>query len=87
MMAPPAPTRLQVGDRLDTDIMFGKNGGLTTCLVLSGGRRGGAASVRQSCPDSGPAGGCISLPPAAALHGTLVMACTGAWAGAVCRPP
>lgn len=25
-----------VGDRLDTDIMFGKNGGLTTCLVLSG---------------------------------------------------
>ncbi len=28
-----------VGDRLDTDIMFGKNGGLTTCLVLSGERR------------------------------------------------
>lgn len=27
---------LQVGDRLDTDIMFGKNGGLTTALVLSG---------------------------------------------------
>jgi len=26
-----------VGDRLDTDILFGKNGGLTTCLVLSGG--------------------------------------------------
>lgn len=25
-----------VGDRLDTDIMFGMNGGLTTCLVLSG---------------------------------------------------
>lgn len=25
-----------VGDRLDTDIMFGKNGGLTTTLVLSG---------------------------------------------------
>lgn len=25
-----------VGDRLDTDIMFGKNGGLATCLVLSG---------------------------------------------------
>ncbi|KAG2499340.1 hypothetical protein HYH03_002916 [Edaphochlamys debaryana] len=25
-----------VGDRLDTDIMFGKNGGLTTSLVLSG---------------------------------------------------
>jgi len=25
-----------VGDRLDTDIMFGKNGGLSTCLVLSG---------------------------------------------------
>lgn len=25
-----------VGDRLDTDIMFGINGGLTTCLVLSG---------------------------------------------------
>lgn len=27
-----------VGDRLDTDILFGKNGGLTTCLVLSGAR-------------------------------------------------
>jgi hypothetical protein len=26
-----------VGDRLDTDILFGKNGGLTTMLVLSGG--------------------------------------------------
>lgn len=25
-----------VGDRLDTDVMFGKNGGLTTLLVLSG---------------------------------------------------
>ena len=25
-----------VGDRLDTDVLFGKNGGLTTCLVLSG---------------------------------------------------
>lgn len=25
-----------VGDRLDTDIMFGINGGLSTCLVLSG---------------------------------------------------
>ncbi|KAI8467882.1 MAG: HAD-like domain-containing protein [Monoraphidium minutum] len=25
-----------VGDRLDTDILFGQNGGLTTCLVLSG---------------------------------------------------
>lgn len=26
-----------IGDRLDTDIMFGINGGLTTALVLSGG--------------------------------------------------
>ena len=25
-----------VGDRLDTDVMFGKNGDLTTLLVLSG---------------------------------------------------
>jgi phosphoglycolate phosphatase len=25
-----------VGDRLDTDILFGQNGGLTTMLVLSG---------------------------------------------------
>jgi phosphoglycolate phosphatase len=25
-----------VGDRLDTDVMFGKKGGLTTALVLSG---------------------------------------------------
>lgn len=30
-----------VGDRLDTDILFGKNGGLTTCLVLSGVCGGG----------------------------------------------
>ena len=27
---------LQVGDRLDTDILFGKDGGLKTLLVLSG---------------------------------------------------
>ena len=26
-----------VGDRLDTDIMFGQQGGLSTMLVLSGG--------------------------------------------------
>lgn len=25
-----------IGDRLDTDIQFGKNGGLDTLLVLSG---------------------------------------------------
>ena len=25
-----------VGDRLDTDILFGKNGGLSTMLVLTG---------------------------------------------------
>jgi len=25
-----------VGDRLDTDILFGKNNGLQTCLTLSG---------------------------------------------------
>lgn len=34
-----------VGDRLDTDIMFGKNGGLTTSLVLSGERARGARHV------------------------------------------
>lgn len=28
-----------VGDRLDTDILFGQNGGLSTCLVLSGKAR------------------------------------------------
>ena len=28
-----------VGDRLDTDILFGQHGGLTTMLVLSGGLR------------------------------------------------
>ncbi|KDN32893.1 hypothetical protein RSAG8_14019, partial [Rhizoctonia solani AG-8 WAC10335] len=27
---------LMIGDRLDTDIQFGKNGGLDTLLVLSG---------------------------------------------------
>ena len=26
-----------IGDRLDTDIQFGKNGGLSTLLVLTGG--------------------------------------------------
>jgi phosphoglycolate phosphatase len=37
-----------VGDRLDTDIMFGKNGGLTTCLVLSGTSGRAVYSSRQS---------------------------------------
>ena len=32
-----APSQIcMVGDRLDTDVLFGKNGGLTTILVLSG---------------------------------------------------
>jgi ribonucleotide monophosphatase NagD (HAD superfamily) len=52
-----------VGDRLDTDILFGKNGGLTTMLVLSGARpllalaaRRPAAAVAdcEGCP------GCVS---------------------------
>lgn len=30
------PQICMVGDRLDTDILFGKNGGLTTMLCLSG---------------------------------------------------
>ena len=34
-----------VGDRLDTDILFGKDGGLTTCLVLSGRCLGWAYEV------------------------------------------
>lgn len=37
-----------VGDRLDTDILFGKDGGLTTCLVLSG-KMGVVESVGQYC--------------------------------------
>lgn len=38
-----------IGDRLDTDIMFGINGGLTTALVLSGG-------VRDPLPNCSPGG-------------------------------
>lgn len=62
-----------VGDRLDTDIMFGKNGGLTTGLVLSGERRGkrggaggGEGSGRGMCSLHGEAPG--SRPPGP--HGT-----------------
>jgi hypothetical protein len=40
-----SPLLLQVGDRLDTDILFGQNGGLTTCLVLSGGRAAASAAA------------------------------------------
>lgn len=32
----PAPQICMCGDRLDTDVLLGKNGGLTTMLVLSG---------------------------------------------------
>ena len=35
-LSPTSTAQMQVGDRLDTDIMFGKNGGLATTLVLSG---------------------------------------------------
>jgi hypothetical protein len=38
-----------VGDRLDTDILFGKNGGLTTCLVLSGGSTARCSASRGDC--------------------------------------
>ena len=34
-----------VGDRLDTDIMFGKQGSLTTCLVLSGEGQSGVLTM------------------------------------------
>jgi ribonucleotide monophosphatase NagD (HAD superfamily) len=37
-----------VGDRLDTDILFGKNGGLATALVLSG------EWVQWGCDCAGP---------------------------------
>ena len=36
-----------VGDRLDTDIQFGKDGGLSTLLVLSGGFRAGWFQVHR----------------------------------------
>ena len=32
----PNPNPHQVGDRLDTDILFGQNNGLLSCLTLSG---------------------------------------------------
>jgi ribonucleotide monophosphatase NagD (HAD superfamily) len=44
-----------VGDRLDTDILFGQHGGLTTMLVLSGalllGAHVGACLQAACCTD------------------------------------
>lgn len=42
-----------VGDRLDTDILFGQDGGLTTMLVLSGAHR---RSELQASPARDPPG-------------------------------
>ena len=44
-----------VGDRLDTDILFGQDGGLTTMLVLSG-----TSALCPSCSDSPSAAPCIA---------------------------
>ena len=41
-----------VGDRLDTDVQFGKKGGLLTALVLSGVTS--SAEVQQAQEDSQP---------------------------------
>ena len=38
-----------VGDRLDTDILFGQHGGLTTMLVLSGVLLSGLPCMQATC--------------------------------------
>ena len=49
-----------VGDRLDTDILFGQQGGLSTVLVLSGNHYD---SLHQRFAGSNPEGTCSFLPP------------------------
>lgn len=58
-----------VGDRLDTDILFGKNGGLTTCLVLSGGAatRSWAGRKRAARGAAGGSVWALSMPEGSIL--------------------
>ena len=47
----PAAESVIVGDRIETDIMMGKRGGLATVLVLSGVTRAGDPRVAEIAPD------------------------------------
>ena len=49
-----------VGDRLDTDILFGQDGGLSTMLVLSGMLIESYQGYATPCVCSRPSGNCFN---------------------------
>ncbi len=48
----PAVEAVMVGDRIETDIVMGKRGGLATVLVLSGITRAGDPRIAEVAPDA-----------------------------------